>query len=95
VENAFFFISHDIHRVKKCQRKSTRAFIIYINNYTGQQISKKIFVSVMNMLLIYLFASMKLEKGHKNNYLALVSKLCYHYDILRNRLKYYTERWIK
>jgi len=34
------------------------------------------------MLLIYLFASMKLEKGHKN-YLALVLKLCYHYDILR------------
>jgi len=40
---------------------------------------------MMNMLLIYLFASMKLEKGHKN-YLALVLKLCYHYDILRNRL---------
>jgi len=34
-------------------------------NYTGQQISKIVFVSVMNMLLIYLFASMKLEKGHK------------------------------
>jgi hypothetical protein len=49
----------------------------------------------MNMLLIYLFASMKLEKGHKNNYLALVLKLWYYYDILRNRLKYYTERWIK
>jgi hypothetical protein len=47
----------------------------------------------MNMLLIYLFASMKLEKGHKN-YLALVLKLCYHFDILRNKLKYYTERWI-
>ena len=31
----------------------------------------------MNMLLIYLFASMKLEKGHKKNYLALVLKLCY------------------
>ena len=31
----------------------------------GQQISKNIFVSVMNMLLICLFASMKLEKGHK------------------------------
>ena len=31
----------------------------------------------MNMLLIYLFASMKLEKGHKN-YLALVLKLFYH-----------------
>jgi hypothetical protein len=30
----------------------------------------------MNMLLIYLFASMRLEKGHKN-YLALVLKLCY------------------
>jgi len=29
----------------------------------------------MNMLLIYLFASMKLEKGHKKNYLALVWKL--------------------
>jgi len=30
---------------------------------------------MMNMLLICLFASMKLEKGHKNNYLALVLKL--------------------
>ena len=30
----------------------------------------------MNMLLIYLFASIRLEKGHKN-YLALVLKLCY------------------
>ena len=30
----------------------------------------------MNMLLIYLFASMKLEYGHKNDYFALVSKLC-------------------
>jgi hypothetical protein len=49
---------------------------------------------MMNMLLIYLCASMKLEKGHKN-YLALVLKLCYHYNILRNRLKYCTERWIK
>ena len=48
----------------------------------------------MNMLLIYLFASMKLEKVHKN-YLALVLKLFYHYHILRNKLKYYTERWIK
>jgi len=33
---------------------------------------QKIFVSLMNMLLIYLFASMKLEKGHKKDYLALV-----------------------
>jgi len=39
----------------------------------------------MNMLLIYLCASMKLEKGHKN-YLALVLKLWYHYDMLRNGL---------
>jgi len=31
----------------------------------------------MNMLWIYLFASMKLEKGHKKNYLALVLKLRY------------------
>ena len=31
----------------------------------------------MNMLLIYLFASMKLEVGDKNNYVALVLKLCY------------------
>jgi len=46
----------------------------------------------MNMLLlIYLFASMKLEKGHKKNYLALVLKLCYtmtfyeiSWNILRN-----------
>jgi hypothetical protein len=49
----------------------------------------------MNMLLIYLFASIKLEKGHKKIYLALVLKLCYHYDILQNRLTYYTEWWIK
>jgi hypothetical protein len=56
---------------------------------------KKSFVSVMNILLIYLLASMKLEKGHKKIYLDLVLKLCYHYDILRNRLKCYTERWIE
>ena len=31
----------------------------------------------MNMLLIYLFASMTLEKGYKKNYLALVLKLRY------------------
>ena len=37
---------------------------------------------------------MKLEKGHKKNYFALVLKLCYHYDILQNGFKYYTERWI-
>jgi len=48
----------------------------------------------MNMLSIYLFASVDLEKGPKI-YLALVLKLCYHYDILRRNLKYYTERWIK
>jgi len=35
----------------------------------------------MNMLLIYLFASMELEKGRKN-YLVTVLKLCYQYDIL-------------
>jgi len=55
---------------------------------------QNIFVSVMNVLLIYLFASMMFEKGHKNC-LGLVLKLCYHYDILQNRLKYYIERWIK
>jgi len=49
----------------------------------------------MNRLLICLFASMKLEKEHKKNYLALVLKLYYQYDILRNRLKYYAEWWIK
>jgi len=34
-------------------------------DYTGHQISKYFFVSVMKMLLIYLFVSMKLENGHK------------------------------
>jgi len=41
----------------------------------------------MNMLLIYLFASMKLENGHKKNYLAVVLKLCYRCDILQNSFK--------
>jgi len=31
----------------------------------------------MNMLLIYVFAAMKLEKGHKKDYLALVLKISY------------------
>jgi len=31
----------------------------------------------MNMSLIYLFASMKLENGNKKDYLALVLKLCF------------------
>ena len=48
----------------------------------------------MNTLLIYLFASTKLEKGQKN-LLGSSFKIMLHYDILRNRLKYYTERWIK
>jgi len=56
---------------------------------------KFFFVSVMNMLLIYLFASMKLEREYKKNYLALVVKLCYNFGISRNRLKCYTERWSK
>jgi hypothetical protein len=38
----------------------------HLNDNTGQQISKKNFVSVMNMLLIYLFASMKLKRDIKN-----------------------------
>jgi hypothetical protein len=42
--------------------------IILITTYnSAQKIKKKL--PLMNMLLIYLFASMKLEKGHKN-YLA-------------------------
>ena len=53
----------------------TGNFSVLCRNNTGQQISKTFFVSVMNMLLIYLFASMKLAKGHKN-YLALFLKLC-------------------
>ena len=72
-----------------------------MNNYTGQQIKKK-FVSVMNMLIIYLFASMKLEEEHKKDYLALVLKLCYTvlfyeigWNIIRNggskkKTKYYS-----
>jgi len=52
--------------------------ILWGPNNTGQQISKLFFfVSAMNMLLICLFASMKLGKGHKKNYSALVLKLCY------------------
>jgi len=41
-----------------------RLQLIAFTNNTGQQISKKIFVSVMNMLLIFLFESVKLEMGH-------------------------------
>ena len=48
----------------------------------------------MNMLLIYLFASMKLEMGHKK-LIGFSFKIMLHCDILRNRLKYYTERWFK
>jgi len=45
----------------------------------------------MNMLLIYLFASMKLEKGHKK-LLGSNFKIMLRYDISQHRLKYYTER---
>ena len=55
---------------------------------------QKFFVSVINMLLIYLFASMKLEKGHKKS-LGSSFKIMLHYDILQNRLKYYTKQWFK
>jgi len=48
----------------------------------------------MHMVLIYLFASMKLEKGHKK-LLGSIFKMMLPYDILRNKLKYYRERRIK
>jgi len=47
------------------------------------------------MTVINLFVCIyEIRKGTKN-YLALVLKFCYHYDILRKGLKYYTERWFK
>ena len=49
----------------------------------------------MNMLLIYLFPSMKLEKGHKKRLLSPSFKIMPHCVILRNMLKYYTEWWFK
>ena len=55
---------------------------------------QKFFVSVMSMLLIYLFASMKLEKGQKE-LIDSSFKIMLRYDILRYRLKYYMERWFK
>ena len=53
---------------------------------------KKKNVSVMNMLLVYLFDSMKLEKEHQ---IGSSFKIMLHYDILQNRLKCYTEWWFK
>ena len=55
---------------------------------------KNVFVSVMNLSLICLFACMKLEKEHKK-FLGCSFKIMLHYDILRNRLKYYMEWFIK
>jgi len=48
----------------------------------------------MIMLLINLFASMKLENGHKK-LLGSSFKIMPHYDIVWNGLKYYMERWFK
>ena len=56
---------------------------------------KKKFESVMNMLLIYLLASVELEKGHKKTFLGSSFKIMLHYYILRNRLLYYMELWFK
>ena len=49
---------------------------------------------MMNMLLIYLFALKKLEKGYKK-LLGSSFKIMLHYDILQNRLQYYMEQWFK
>ena len=49
---------------------------------------------MMNKLLIYLFASKKLEKGQKK-LLGSSFKIMLHYDILQNKLKYYMEQWFK
>ena len=67
--------------------------LVIEENNNGQKISI-FFVSAMNMLLIYLFASMKLENGHKE-LLGSSFKIMLNYDILRNSLKYCTERWFK
>ena len=42
----------------------------------------------MNRLLVYLFASMKLEKEHNKIYLVLVLKLCY-----TTRMIFYEMGW--
>jgi len=75
------------------EAKIKRSRCIYLLLWTTN--FKTFFLSVMNMLLIYLFASVKLVKGHKKNYLALVLKLCYHCNILQRKLKYFMEQWIK
>ena len=51
---------------------------------------KSFFVPVTNMLLIYLFASMKLENGHEKDYLVIVLKLSYSvlfYEIGSNNIR--------
>jgi len=59
----FFVISH----LFKCHFKflttvklNVPSLQLHMYNYTGQQISKKKIVSVMNMLLIFFFASIEL-----------------------------------
>ena len=51
--------------------------IYAVADYAGKQISKKFCICDKYVINLFFFASMKLEKGHKKNYLALVFKLCY------------------
>ena len=46
-----------------------------MSDNTGQQISNSF--CVCDVYVINLLASIKLENGHKKNYLALALKLCY------------------
>jgi hypothetical protein len=66
-------------------------YIPFKLHWTKNSKKKKI-VSVMNLLLIYLLSSMKLQNVHEK-LLGCRFKLCYHHDILWKRLKYHTEWW--
>jgi len=62
-----------VHR--NCRDEELKIFfcLLFVYNLiTLDNRFKKKIKSVMNMLLLYLFASMKLEKGHKKDYVTLV-----------------------
>jgi len=62
---------------------------------TGQQISKKKFCFCDEYVINLFVCIYEVTNGTLKKLLGSSFKIVLHYDILRNRLKYYMERWFK
>ena len=87
-----FIFSNDISKFLTTVKLNFLSLKLHLYNYTGQHIIKKcICDEYFIILFVCIYEVIKLTK----NLIGSSCKIMLLRDILRNKLKYYTERWIK